>query len=405
MVHFTTNSIKKDKNITIINVWSYKVRVAICSFFEDWQIELLWYWEKRQSVIDTMNGEAVNVSWICSTIKEALTKAEEIAGISTKKIIINSFFSDNFFYSKNINYRRLNKFEKISEQEIYDIVRSAEKIGLWSSCSEIERKFSLWKDEINLIVNSITKIKIDSEKTNTIFSKTWENISLELLNIFTSKNNFELINQIWIFLDKEILKIIPEEYSITKIWDKKLAIVFVDIWNSSTYLTIKWEWNSIIGSIKISVWINDLLKSIQLSSSKSRAEIIKKLNREDLFKKQKKDFLDVFWVLLSSGIKEIIWDNICPYNFILTGWWSYNEFIKEFLVKARFDEEEVKIVKDPEFILPDIEEIWKIKWVEEILHQSSLALVSQIIATWKILKSSWDVLEKALIMSACDFLE
>jgi len=97
MNSFKVNKINQNKLITIINVWSYKVRVAICSFSFS-GIKILWYWEKRQSRLDIVNNEINNLAGLYETISEALKKAEFESGEKSENIVINNFFTNAFYY-------------------------------------------------------------------------------------------------------------------------------------------------------------------------------------------------------------------------------------------------------------------------------------------------------------------
>ena len=88
MTPFTTNKLSNSEVISIINVWSYKVRTVICSFsFEG--VKILGYWEKRQSRLDIINNEINNISWVCETIGQSISNGVVPQVPSHNKHVVN----------------------------------------------------------------------------------------------------------------------------------------------------------------------------------------------------------------------------------------------------------------------------------------------------------------------------
>jgi len=397
---FKVKKIKNNKIIAIINVGSYKVRVAICSFSFS-GIKILWYWEKRQSRLDIINNEINNLSGVYETIKEALEKAELEVDEKVEEIVINPFFTTSYFYTKNILYKNKTNETELKIEDVSKIISFVEKNSLDSIFVDIERKYWYSKDELEIILSNILEINIDWEKKDSLLWEKAEDIKIKILNTLISKYNYELLENIAVFLEKKIYKIIPEEYSITKLANKDCREVFLDIWNSSTSISITNKDWTLFWALRIDIWIWDLLKTITKKYNKSRVEVIKKLTRDDLFKKEKQDFLVIFSDILIEWLKELLQWQICPSDFILVGGWAYNKFIEDFLRQKDFNSMWVKILKNINFKTVSIEQIKKIWEIEKILNISNINIVSQIIATNNILLSSNNLTQKILK----DFIE
>jgi Tfp pilus assembly PilM family ATPase len=80
-------------NIAIIDIWSYKIKIANCKFKKD-EIDIVSYSEKRQEQNIFQNGEIVDLKLICENLKIAFKKVDPNNQI--KKIIINSISFDTF---------------------------------------------------------------------------------------------------------------------------------------------------------------------------------------------------------------------------------------------------------------------------------------------------------------------
>jgi hypothetical protein len=379
----------------LVNIWSYKVRAMLCNFSFS-GIKVLGYWEKRQSRLDIINNEINNVSWLCETISQAIKKAELEAGQEVDEIVINPFFSNIFYYSKTISYKQRDNTVELWNKDIFKIVNNAENISIRSITSEISDKYWFDKQDLNLILSNISSLSIDWKKIQNLYWEVWEDIKIKILNSFISKANYENIYNVANYLDKKILNIIPEEYAITKLWNIWEAEVFVDIGNSSTGLSIKLSDDSLKWAIRLEIWIDDLVKEISKKDSRSRWEIIKKINRDDLFKEEKQGFLSFFSDILIEWLKEILKWDICPNNFILIWWWANNFFMKEYFTNKDFNSLGVKMVNKINFTSASIDQIRKIIGVEKVLNISNINIIASAITCKNILNSENDIMEKAL---------
>ena len=397
MNNFSTKKINNTKTVILVNVGSYKVRTMLCRFSFS-NVKILAYWEKRQSRLDIINNEINNLSGLCSTIKDSILKVELEYWEKVDEVIVNPFFSNIFYYSKNILYKNKDNTKTIDNKDIFKIINYIEENSLQSSFLDIYNKYWLEKQDLKLILANISNINIDWENTDFLLWKKAENIKIKSLNAFIAKSNYDIINEIFSFLWKKIIKIIPEEYSITKIWNKGLDEVFIDIWNSITGLSIKSKDGSLLWALKLEIGIDDLVKDI-LKNNKNitRVEIIKKISRDDLFKEEKQKFLNFFFDILVEGLKEILAWNICPSNFILVGGWANNNFIKEFLLTKNLWDYWIKILNNKiNFLSASIDEIKKISNVENVLNFSNINIIASAVAYMKIYSSKNWIIGKAL---------
>jgi len=390
MNNFKKKKIESDI-LAIIDIWSYKIRVAICKFTSE-NIKLLGFSEKRQSSSDIINNEIKNLEWVCENISLALKKATEIANVKVEKIALNPVFWNSFFHSKKISHIRKDKYKLISEVELKNITKKIEEISFISATKQIFDDYLYPSTDLEIIVSNISEIRIDNEVIKDPLQKNWEKIVFNLLNIFLSKNNIELLNYITKYLKKDLVKILPEEFCLSKIWEKKKEVTIIDIWNSSSYITIKDSSNNIAWSLKIWVWIESLINKIWENSNFSRAEIIKKINRDDFFIEEKKDFLEIYCFLIAKNLKEIMWDKIVPNNFFIIWWWWNNAFLKNYIEKYDFSKY-IKINSKLKFIVPNVSKIWKIDDVESILNKSNLNIIAMILTYRDILKHKTDKVE------------
>lgn len=375
----------KSKTIWIIDIWTYKIRCAICEF-KNADFKLLWYFEKRQNHKDIVWWEIQDIKSLCLNLKDCIKKAEEKSNSKIKDLVINTSFDEVFFFFDKVNFRRKDKLEEIKKEELDKIIKKLEFISTNSSYKDLKNKYLLNKEDLQLIISSISRIKIDKKDSHKIIWKIWENINLWVLNIFIKTNTYNDILYIWNVIWKKIIKILPCEYSITRLF-KKEDLVIVDIWRSHVSIIIK-KWNDVIWASKLDIWIDNLIREIQKTHKVPQIDIIKNIDI-DLYDKEKEIFLDVFKDCLAAWIEEIIGDNICPSKFYILWWW-WNKFIKDFFSKLKLSKHNIKILSDIELVEPII------PYLKELNSKSNINIISMIVAMIDIIKKEKDPISISL---------
>lgn len=350
-------------NIAIIDIWSYKIKIANCRFKKD-EIDIVSYSEKRQEQNILTNWEIWDLKSICENLKIAFKKVDPNDNI--KKIILNSITPDIFLNSNKISIVRENKDLKISKEELFHIIKNIENECIEKWIKIIKSKTWYLKSDLKILSSNINHISIDWVQVKDLIWKTWKNISISITNIFIPNDKYDIIEEIWKILNKEIITILPEEYSISKVFNEENDVVIINIWNTNTFISIK-KSDEIIWSTRINIWMNDLFKKIKEKKIIPTEKIIRDI--ENNFFDEKIIFLETLKDCLIAWLQEILEWKICPSNFFITWWWGKGLFIKDYLQKIDFISNWIKIIKNIEFITPDFSlnesEIDKI-WIDNI---------------------------------------
>lgn len=343
------------KNLCIIDIGSYKLRTCGARF-KNKQVQILGYSEKRQDISYFANNECLNLPWLCENILESIEKLEAQIDFTFDDIVINYPFWELFLGSKSINYKRDHPNEAITISELEDIMQSVEKLCLSKLSLEIDKLYGLSHEEVQIILSRVNKVSIDGKKYEKIIGQQWGNMKISVLNAFIPTSKHNLISQLGNVLGKNIYKILPTEYCITKIFPQK-NILIINVWATQTTLSLKSE-GEVIAISKISIGINDLVNKIQKHTGDTRAEIVDNLSGEE-YPNEKNNFLTVWWESIGITLGELLGNKICPKNLYVWGGWGSNKFILEYLKNFDFRKHDIRIVKDITFIKEDMISVLK----------------------------------------------
>lgn len=385
----------KPKYIWIIDIWTYKIRVWICKMLNR-NVELIWYWEKRQDTNDINLQEISNLESVCESINQAIEKAQIDAKIKINDYIINIPSQNLFFESSKINFIRENNDKDIDEEELYGILKNIETQAFKNHYKRIKDNTGFSKNDLKLIISNFSNINADEKSSKTLLWLNPNEINISILNIFITENKFELKNYISKYIKKDIVNIIPSEFALLWLFSERKNVVIIDLWNSHTSIIVKKD-NDVLWAKKLAFWINDLIKQIRSNYNLTKNDIINKID-ENVFENEKIEFLEIFKDILSITLDEILKKEICPENFFMVWWWA-NKFIKEYLQETSFDNNELKLAKKIKFISPKIDFIddkitenpeW-INWVK-----SNLNIYAMIKTTLDLIKKDKSKLERTI---------
>lgn len=381
--------------IWIIDIWTYKIRVGICKILNR-NVELIWYWEKRQDTNDINLQEIIHLENVCENINQAIEKAQNDAKIKINEFIINFPSQNLFFESSKINYIRENIKEEINNKELYEILKNIELQAFKNHYKRIKNSTWFDKNDLKLIISNFSNLRIDDKNTKTLIWTKPNEIHASILNIFITENNFELKNYISKYIKKDIINIIPTEYALLWLFNEQKNIVIIDLWNSHTSIIIKKD-NDVLWAKKLPFWIEDLIKQIRKNYNLTKNDIIQKID-ENVFENEKIIFLEIFKDIIAISLDEILKKEICPENFFMAWGWA-NKFIKKYLENTTFENNELKLAKKIKFLSPKIDFIDdKItenpEWIDWV--KSNINMYAMIKATLDFIKKDKSKFERII---------
>lgn len=368
------------KKVIIIDVWTYKIRTALIEYKNN-EIKLLSFAEKKQEKSHIIWSEIASIEWVSESIEVAINKLLKWHNVNPNDIIINTPTSSIIWTKKDIYYTRTSPDEPINLNELDYIISKAERESLYDAKVKIKNK--TWYNEVDmkLITSSIWTMTIDNFKVSNPIWFTWREIYISILNIFIPASRYNILTTIWNYLSKNILSIVPLEFSIPKLLENSDFVyddvIFIDVWNTKTSIIIQKAW-VIAWFDKIDIWINDLVKSIKEKTWETNIEIINKIQKNNEYTEEKKEFLSVWeeWFILI--LKEILKSNLVPYKIFLSGWWD-NDFLRNHIKNIDLNKYSLHSLKPFTFINLDLDKDINIIWDKKVFDKTSYWILSMIL--------------------------
>lgn len=375
------------KKVLIIDIGTYKVKVAICEFKNN-EAHILSYWEKKQEQSHIINGEIANIEWVARTILLCLEKTFPLININPSDVMINIPSGVLISSGKTLTYTRSDENENISMSELDYIISKAEKEALIDAKKQIAQTTGFLEVDMKLITSTITEITIDGFKVSNPLGFTGKNIVLSLLNLFIPASRYHIIHGIGSHLGKKILSIVPLEFSLPKIISHSEYayddVLFIDIGSTKTSLIAQKAW-VLSWCQKIQIGMNDLIKIIKENSGDTTIEVITNIQDTKKYLSEKKEFLSVWQEALLISLKEILPSQLVPYKVFLSWGWD-NNFMREHLMQLDLQKVWLHSLKPFVFLDLNLKEILPISSEVDIFDKTNISLLSLVLATKEIIE-------------------
>ncbi len=386
------------KNILVIEIWTYKVKIACCQYKNN-EITVLWYAEQRQEQTNIIAWEIASIEWVWESINACLEKLYKEIEVIPKEIIINIASNLVFSFATKLNYTRGSKNDKIDISELDNIIWKIEKQALKKAKLQINKQ--TWYNDVDtkLITSTITDLQIDWLKVVNPIWFVWENVELSVLNVFIPASRYNILTSLARNLSKKIDSIIPVEISIPKLFEKSNYafedVLFINVWFNKTSFILQKKW-VIMWFSKIDIWINELIKYIKSKHSQiTTIEILKKLDDENSFIEEKKQFLSIWEEWLYISLKDLLPNILIPTNICMLGEWNYN-FLKNWLNPETLAKNNMHCIKKFNFIENEFEYKDLIKGKTDFIKNNNLSLVSMILAWNEISSQKTNIVVKII---------
>lgn len=323
--------------IAAVDIWSYKIRSVIAVTGDEREYpHIVWIWSSFSNWIRKWN--VVSIKDLIDNINIALEEAETISWMPIQAVYISLSNSQVESIVSKWVIAIWNK--EITEDDIARVADAAQTVSLPQNkfvMEVIPRSYKI--DSNTWIINPIWMTWIRLEVDAQIITAPEQ----------TVKNLEKSVNQVWV----EVLKTVPAVFASSKAVltrkQKELWVLNIDIWASSTWISVYEEWVSLYsGSIPvwwesvtndIAIWMRtsiDTAEKIKLeywtvkADSVSEREqidlsVISNIDTEKVMKKHlanimKARYEEIFY-MVKNELKLIWRDWMLPAWVVLT-WWA-----------------------------------------------------------------------------------
>ncbi len=246
---------------------------------------------KQQRLGDMQSGVVTDIASVISNCHIAIREAENMAGISTEKMILG--ISGELVKGATIttSYVRTDPNSKIDLSELKNIVHKIQWKAFDQVRSQLSEETGYNEIDVKLVNAAIVDTRIDGYRVTNPLGFQGKEVTLSVFNAFAPLVHYGALQTIASEIDKELISIAAEPYAITRCLGHEdggqFGAIFIDVGSGTTDIAIVRN-GTVEGTKMFTMGGRTFTKRLSqsLNISFTEAEEIKLLYSEDKLERQ-----------------------------------------------------------------------------------------------------------------------
>ncbi|PIR55194.1 hypothetical protein COU74_02210 [Candidatus Peregrinibacteria bacterium CG10_big_fil_rev_8_21_14_0_10_36_19] len=353
---------------------------------------------RKQKLGDMQSGVVTDIAAVISNCMSAIRDAENMAGVSTKKMILGIAGELVKGATSTTTYVRKDPSSKIDLSELKNIVHKMQWKSFDIVRSQLAHETGYSEIDVKLVNAAIVDVRIDGYKVTNPIGFQGKEVTLGIFNAFAPLVHYGALQTIAAEIDRELLAIAAEPYALTRCMGYEdggqFGAIFIDVGAGTTDIAIVRN-GSLDGTRMFTLGGHTFTKRLSqsLNISFKEAEDIKLAYIEDKLERQShrivreamKTDADVWLSGVILTLEEFQNVDVLPSKILLSGGGAHLPEVKEAL-ESREWFQSLPFAKKPQISLMNPK------------------MVSNLADETKLLKDQSDIVPMALANLGLEFL-
>ncbi|MBI4232396.1 hypothetical protein HY605_04135 [Candidatus Peregrinibacteria bacterium] len=279
-----------DAHFLALDIGTDMIKALICEA-EGGKGKILGVGRKRQKLGDMQSGVVTDIASVIANCHSAIKEAENMAGVSTTKMIMG--ISGELVKGATVttSYIRRDANSKIDLAELKNIVHKVQWKAFDQIRSQLADETGYNEIDVKLVNAAIVDVRIDGYKVTNPIGFQGKEVSLSIFNAFAPLVHYGALQTIAAEIDRELLAIAAEPYAITRCLGHEdggqFGAIFLDIGAGTTDIAVVRD-GAVEGTKMFTLGGRTFTKRLSqnLNISFKEAEDIKLLYSEDKLERQ-----------------------------------------------------------------------------------------------------------------------
>jgi len=385
-----------DKYFLALDIGTDVIQALVCEV-EGTKARVLGVGKKFQKLGDMQSGVVTDIAAVIANCHCAIREAENMAGAHTEKMILGISGELVKGATSTTSYIRRDANSKMDLAELKNIVHKVQWRAFDQVRSQLADETGYNEIDVKLVNAAIVDVRIDGYKVTNPIGFQGKEVTLSIFNAFAPLVHYGALQTIAAEIDKELLAIAAEPYSLTRCMGHEDAgqfgAIFIDIGGGTTDIAIVRD-GTVEGTKMFTLGGRTFTKRLAqtLNISYQEAEEIKLLYSQDKLERQShkivreamKSDCDVWLsgvVLTLEAFEDI---DVMPSKILLSGGGAHLPEIKETL-ESREWTKSLPFTRKPQV---------------NFLHPK---MITNVIDETKLLKDQQDIVPMSLANLAIEF--
>ena len=300
--------------------------------------------KKQQKLGDMQSGVVTDIASVIANCHSAIREAENLAGVSTEKMILG--ISGELVKGATIttSYIRRDANSKIDLAELKNIVHKIQWRAFDQVRGQLSEETGYSEIDVKLVNAAIVDARIDGYRVSNPVGFQGKEVTLSVFNAFAPLVHYGALQTIACEIDKELLAIAAEPYALTRCLGhedgSQFGAIFLDVGSGTTDVAVVRD-GTVEGTKMFTLGGRTFTKRLSqcLNISYKEAEEIKLLYSEDKLERQSHRIVreamkmdcDVWLSGVALTLESFEHIDVLPSKILLSGGGAHLPEIKESL--------------------------------------------------------------------------
>ncbi len=197
---------------------------------------------KKQKLGDMQSGVVTDIASVISNCMAAIREAENMAGVSTKKMILGIAGELVKGATSTTSYMRRDANSKIDLSELKNIVHKMQWKAFDIVRSQLAHETGYSEIDVKLVNAAIVDVRIDGYKVTNPIGFQGKEVTLSIFNAFAPLVHYGALQTIASEIDRELLAIAAEPYALTRCMGYEdggqFGAIFMDVGAGTTDIAV-----------------------------------------------------------------------------------------------------------------------------------------------------------------------
>ncbi len=235
---------KTDTDILLgLDIGTEYVKAVIARQAKNNGLEIIGVGRAHQAPNNMFSGAIADIPAVTRVCERALAQAEEMAGVTCKRVTVGIAGELVKGNTSNVHYRRKNGNKPLSEQEMDLIIQRVQEQFGEQARKEVALETNNPDIEVRLINSAIVSLSIDGYKISNPIGFKGSDIAIQFYTAFAPLVHISAIEKVCAELNLELLAVAVEPFAVCRAClgddiDSNLSSVVMDIGGGTTDIAI-----------------------------------------------------------------------------------------------------------------------------------------------------------------------
>ncbi|MCL1929927.1 hypothetical protein FWF93_02215 [Candidatus Saccharibacteria bacterium] len=232
-----------DDYIVALDIGTEYTKALIARVDSDGGLEVVGVGRARQEIGNMYSGAIADITGVVRNCEDALVKAEDMAGLQAKRVVIGIAGEFVKGLTSTIRYRRPNPKKELDAPEMELIIQKVQERSAEKARAQIAAETGNPDVEVKLVNSAIVNLRIDGYKVTNPLGFQGKDVAIQIYTAFAPMVHIGALERVASELDLELLAVAAEPFAVARAVlgsdaSSNYTAILIDVGGGSTDIAV-----------------------------------------------------------------------------------------------------------------------------------------------------------------------